>query len=994
MSAWIAWLLVAVGGGVSLLTMSSDRTWAFGVEVGFVGVALCSFGLLRLVRGLGTTGGNGTAEGGPTEAALGDSIVDARALAAPGGIWLLSTLGFWGVIYLAVLGVFPMQRVSAGLLVTGGFVLWVIATFQLGRRAGIWARDELGVRRGLLNRFGFWLLVLGALLYLPMLGNFGLIDPWETHYGEVAREMLARDDWISLWWAQDGWFWSKPILNFWLQGLAFKVFGVAHLPDQMVLSVTSGRWPQPEWAARLPLYLMTVLSGYVLYRACVRPFGERRAFLGGFVLLTCPYWFLLARQTMADMPYVAPLTAALAFLLLGFQTPETQQVTSVRVRFGSRVLQLNAFHVLFAAVLLCVIPQVLYLLSRNLTLHLSDPFGFRLHVDELFKGSGGENCGQPGNPACGPEAVRVGWGQPGYFAILWSACLGLWLFLNRRETRQQRLFFLAAWFCTALAAMAKGAPGLVLPIAVALVYVGVTGRFRELLRLEFLSLVLLILALVLPWYVQMFMRHGPEFTDRLILHDMFKRAFDHVHDTNKGDDTSFRYYLWQLGYGLFPWTGFAAGGLIWWARRRQRSNDPHSSAALFFMIWWFVAFGMFSISNTKFHHYILPLVPPTAALSGVLLAHFVPRRLSASWTRTALYAFGMLSGTGLLYYGVLRSFPGSLLGYTIDGDPLPAKLWLGVLLGVLGALVLIASVRFGAPPPLPAQPAPSDRAAARRSYVTATLSVLAIIAAVGIVLAGRDLFTTQPGDLVGPIRLLHLFTYNYERAWPSDIDFSGAIRTFTIVCALACVLLCIPRWRRHAGVMVCALACLWTVWVSDVYLVRLSPHWGQRETIVAYLQHRASPDEPLVAYQMNWKGENFYTGNRMATFVSSGKKFKRWIEKQRAQGLTTFFFTTEHSRIESLKRELEGDREFELLTDQALNNKFVLARAIFEPSPEKASDGTPTTKANGDAPAGAKGAPKGAANKRFPTPKLNPPDDEDDENEDEQPSDEVNERSK
>ena len=33
---------------------------------------------------------------------------------------------------------------------------------------------------------------------------------------------------------------------------------------------------------------------------------------------------------------------------------------------------------------------------------------------------------------------------------------------------------------------------------------------------------------------------------------MYKRAFVHVHDTNAGDDVSFRYYVWQLGYGLFP----------------------------------------------------------------------------------------------------------------------------------------------------------------------------------------------------------------------------------------------------------------------------------------------------------------------------------------------------------------------------------------------------------------------------------------------------------
>ena len=76
-----------------------------------------------------------------------------------------------------------------------------------------------------------------------------------------------------------------------------------------------------------------------------------------------------------------------------------------------------------------------------------------------------------------------------------------------------------------------------------------------------------ILAVAIPWYVAMYVRHGSPFTDRLIFHDMFNRAFHHVHDTNEGDDTSFRFYVWQLGYALFPWTGLAALGLLWWLRR-------------------------------------------------------------------------------------------------------------------------------------------------------------------------------------------------------------------------------------------------------------------------------------------------------------------------------------------------------------------------------------------------------------------------------------------
>jgi len=48
--------------------------------------------------------------------------------------------------------------------------------------------------------------------------------------------------------------------------------------------------------------------------------------------------------------------------------------------------------------------QILYLASRNLTLHLRPGLmGFQFHQDEFFSGSGGGNCGIPGNQNCVTE---------------------------------------------------------------------------------------------------------------------------------------------------------------------------------------------------------------------------------------------------------------------------------------------------------------------------------------------------------------------------------------------------------------------------------------------------------------------------------------------------------------------------------------------------------------------------------------------------------------
>jgi hypothetical protein len=197
-------------------------------------------------------------------------------------------------------------------------------------------------------------------------------------------------------------------------------------------------------------------------------------------------------------------------------------------------------------------------------------------------------------------------------------------------------------------------------------------------------------------------------------------------------------------------------------------------------------------------------------------------------------------------------------------------------------------------------------------------------------LIGRDLWTTIAGDIEGQARFIHLFSYNYKRPWPSDsLSFNGILTGFAVVSAVVAFGFALPAWRRHALVLFSAVAVAWTVWGLDVYLVKAAPHWGQRETILAYYAARKGPEEPFVAYQMNWKGENFYTGNHVPAFVSSGAKFKSWIAEQKKKGIQVIFFTTEHSRTSSLKSELGAVKDFKVLTTRALNNKFMLARVVL-----------------------------------------------------------------
>ena len=77
---------------------------------------------------------------------------------------------------------------------------------------------------------------------------------------------------------------------------------------------------------------------------------------------------------------------------------------------------------------------------------------------------------------------------------------------------------------------------------------------------------------------------------------------------------------------------------------------------------------------------------------------------------------------------------------------------------------------------------------------------------------------------------------------------------------------------------------------------------------------------------MNWKGENFYTSNRIPAFQSSGATFINWVKAQKEKGTKVMFFITEHSRIGGLKNEVAA-KAYREVTDRTLCNKFVLVRA-------------------------------------------------------------------
>jgi 4-amino-4-deoxy-L-arabinose transferase-like glycosyltransferase len=160
--------------------------------------------------------------------------------------------------------------------------------------------------------------VLSALLYLPYLGAVGLWDAWESHYGEVAREMIQRNNYVFPFWESMP-FYSKPPLLMWMDVLGFALVGTAHAVGKDALYT--------EWGMRLPVALFSIASLCLFALALARTVGKRVAYAATFALATMPLYFLLSRQVITDTPFECAFICAMACAIIGLFDKTTKHRT-------------------------------------------------------------------------------------------------------------------------------------------------------------------------------------------------------------------------------------------------------------------------------------------------------------------------------------------------------------------------------------------------------------------------------------------------------------------------------------------------------------------------------------------------------------------------------------------------------------------------------------------------------------------------------------------
>jgi 4-amino-4-deoxy-L-arabinose transferase-like glycosyltransferase len=161
-------------------------------------------------------------------------------------------------------------------------------------------------RKIILTLAGLWLLLYASFtLFSPP-----LLDDADSVHAEVAREMVARHDGITLY-ANGIRYLEKAPLMYWSMAASFTLFG-----------------PQ-EWAARLPLAIATLALFLVVYATGRRLFAsDTSGFYAALILLTSPGIFIYTRIIIPDVIVCLWLSLAMLLFWISLEQPQPSRATA------------------------------------------------------------------------------------------------------------------------------------------------------------------------------------------------------------------------------------------------------------------------------------------------------------------------------------------------------------------------------------------------------------------------------------------------------------------------------------------------------------------------------------------------------------------------------------------------------------------------------------------------------------------------------------------
>ena len=430
------------------------------------------------------------------------------------------------------------------------------------------------------------IIVFFAGLTMPNLGKYGLFDPWETHYGEVARHMVEHQNYIDPFWGspwdvgevkrERAGFYSKPPLTMWLMALGIQTWGVN------------------SWGVRFFFTLISIIALLSIYLALSRIVNRRVGILSTLFCGLSPFYSFLSHQAVPDLLLVSLVTIGMMCLCLAFFDTQQRKEKEQKEQKEQKVSPL-LYTLVLGLTCLILLGQLWAIWPMDRSPDVIRPYLGQskwLQIQWWFF-----------------EAAWVGKGK-GWVLVLLLFPFCLWTGLRVAQTKSnQAFYFYLFYICCGLTVIAKGWLGWA-PLGGTLVlYLLINHEWSWIKRAHPFTGLLLVFTTGHLWIIAMLGGHHPNWFRRFIEHDHINRLFLGVHSTDSG---GFEYFFQWIGYGLFPLVVFLPIAFARVFVRLKKNNSSYNSAQkVELLIFLWALFGLFflSKSSTKFHHYIFPIMP-------------------------------------------------------------------------------------------------------------------------------------------------------------------------------------------------------------------------------------------------------------------------------------------------------------------------------------------------------------------------------------------------
>ncbi|MEG4807813.1 glycosyltransferase family 39 protein [Microcoleus sp. F8-D3] len=409
-----------------------------------------------------------------------------------------------------------------------------------------------------------WLCAIAWVGFLWNLGNIGLVDETEPLFAEAARQMTVTGDWITPYFNGETRF-DKPPLIYWLMAVAYRTLGVN------------------EWAVRLPSALCAI--------------G-----------LTCLGFYTLSKEKGIRKEEEGR----------GKEEEGRRKEEEGHDTDSETDTRMNA----------TVFPPSSS--SHSPTPPLSPSLRIPIFLSTPWIGAA--------LIALNPQTIA--WGRTGVSDMLLVGCmcsalLAFFLGYTLEEQREKTEFstvsasrFPNKWYLTfyvliALAILAKGPVGIVVPALIVGSFGLYLGNFWQLWReMRPVSGILIILAIALPWYILVILANGQTYIDSFFGYHNFQRFTGVV---NK-HSAPWYFYFFVVLVGFAPWSIYlpvAIARTRFWQRSYWRRQPRSAQLSLFALFWFGCIFGFFTIAVTKLPSYVLPLIPAAAILVTLLWSDII-----------------------------------------------------------------------------------------------------------------------------------------------------------------------------------------------------------------------------------------------------------------------------------------------------------------------------------------------------------------------------------